>query len=208
VKGGILVKQKSRAASRLLAARIRVQAKMRNKTLNSNELTEILSYLDTVLKRENLRLEIAVYGGAAIMLYYGADSRDMTEDIDSVIINRQEFGRHPDVFEEVAKKFGLAEDWINSNILNTLSELKREDLVNYGEFSNIEIKLPSKEQLLAMKIKSARYFPKNDFLDAKQIVADLGIKTLDELRAIVDEYIPQFLITSEVKRFMTALMEK
>jgi hypothetical protein len=181
---------------------------MRSKTFNSSELIEILLHLDTILKRENLRLEIAVYGGAAIMLYYGVDSRDMTEDIDSVIMNRQEFGRHPEVFKEVAEKFGLAEDWIHSNILNTLSELKREDLVNYGEFSNIGIKLPSKEQLLAMKIKSARYFPKSDFLDARQIVTDLDVETLDELRAIVDEYIPQFLITSEVKRFMAALMEK
>ena len=179
---------------------------MKKKTFNSSELLEILSFLDSVLAREGLSLELAVYGGAAVMLYFGKQSRDLTEDIDAVIMNRQQFGLHPQVFEEVAKKFDLADDWINSNIINTLSELKREDLISYGEFSHVVIKLPKKEQLLAMKVKSARYFPKNDFSDAKRLVDDLGINSLAELRTILDEYIPHFLITEEIEEFMSALM--
>lgn len=179
---------------------------MEKKTFDSTELLEILKYLDSLLVREQLRLELAIYGGAAIMLYFGKTSRDITEDIDAVILNRQEFGQHPLIFREVAEKFDLAEDWINSNIMNTLSELRREDLVGYGEFSNIMIRLPNKEQLLAMKIKSARYFPKNDFADAKQLIADLGINSPEELQALTLQYIPRFLITKEVEEFMIALM--
>ena len=181
---------------------------MDKKTFNSSELLEILSFLDTILARENLRLELAIYGGAAVMLYFGKESRDLTEDIDAVIMNRYQFGRHPDIFNEVANKFGLADDWINSNIMNTLSELKREDLIDYGEFTNIVIKLPTKEQLLAMKVKSARYYPKNDFIDAKRLVSDLGIGSQEELRGILDTYIPRFLITDKVEEFMIALMEE
>jgi hypothetical protein len=180
---------------------------MQKKSFNSEELREILRYLDSLLVREGLELEIAVYGGAAVMLHFGTRSRDITEDVDAVIVNRAQFGSHPSVFREVAERFGLAEDWINSNIINTLSELKREDLIDFGDFANIAIKLPSKEQLLAMKVKAARYFPKNDFADARQLVDDLGISTLEELRGIVDQYIPQFLITEEVEDFLVALTE-
>jgi len=179
---------------------------MNRKTFTSTELLEILRYLDEVLAREGLKLELAVYGGAAVMLYYGEQARDATEDIDAVILNRQQFGLQPQVFAEVAEKFGLDADWINSNIINTIAELKREELVRFGEFSNVVIRLPNKEQLLAMKIKAARYYPKNDFADAMKLSEDLGIRSIDELRQLVDEYIPRFLITKEVEDFMCALI--
>jgi hypothetical protein len=98
-------------------AQFRLEARMRhmkNKSFSSDRLAEILSYLNAILKRENLRLEVAVYGGAAVMLYYGAGSRDATEDVDSVIINREQFGRHPDVLKEVAEKFG--QHWWRNSI--------------------------------------------------------------------------------------------
>lgn len=180
---------------------------MKQKSFNSEELREILQYLDSLLAHEGLELEIAIYGGAAIMLYFGTRSRDITEDVDAVIMNRAQFGSRPSVFQKVAERFGLAEDWINSNIINTISELKREDLIDFGDFTNIVIKLPSKEQLLAMKVKAARYFPKNDFADARQLIEDLGISTLEELREIVNQYIPQFRITKEVEDFLVSLME-
>jgi hypothetical protein len=180
---------------------------MKQKSFDSEELREILQYLDSLLAREGLKLEIAIYGGAAVMLYFGTRSRDITEDVDAVIMNRAQFGSHPSVFREVAKRFDLAEDWINSNIINTISEMKREDLIDFGDFTNIAIRLPCKEQLLAMKIKAARYFPKNDFADARQLIDNLGISTLEELREIVKQYIPQFLITEEVEDFMVSLME-
>jgi hypothetical protein len=181
---------------------------MNNKAFDSGELLEILAYLDFVLGREGLRLELAVYGGSAILLYFGEESRHITEDLDGVIKNRHEFGRHPAIFKEVGERYGLAEDWINSNIMNTLAELKREDLVEFGAFENLVVRLPTKEQLLAMKIKAARYFPKNDFADAQQIVSDLGITSLDDVHALVEKYLPQFLITDEVERFMYALMKE
>jgi hypothetical protein len=180
---------------------------MKQKSFDSEELREILQYLDSLLAREDLELEIAIYGGAAVMLHFGTRSRGITEDVDAVIMNREQFGSHPSVFQEVAKRFDLAEDWINSNIINTISELKREDLIDFGNFTNIAIRLPRKEQLLAMKIKAARYFPKSDFADARQLIDDLGISTLEELREIVGQYIPQFLITKEVEDFLTSLME-
>ena len=181
---------------------------MNKKTFNSTELLEILTFLNSELAKNKLKLEIAVYGGAAIMLYYGERTRDLTEDIDAVVLNRQEFGRQPAVFEAVAKRFNLADDWINSNIMNTLSELKREELILFGDFSNITIKLPNKEQLLAMKVKSARYFPKSDYDDARQLALELGVDSLAKLQEIVDEYIPSFLITDDVKKFLCAIMEE
>jgi len=179
---------------------------MDKKTFNSAELLEILQYLDSILARDELVLEIAIYGGAAVMLHFGERARDLTEDIDAVILNRQQFGKRSSIFAEVAKKYGLADDWINSNIINTLSDLKREELISFGKFSSIIIRLPKKEQLLAMKVKSARYYPKNDFDDAQQLIDDLKINTLDDLQQLVEEYIPSFLITKDVTNFMTALM--
>jgi len=53
-----------------------------------------------------------------------------------------------------------------------------------------------------------RNFPKNDFADARKLVSDLGISSREELRGILDTYIPRFLITARVEEFMTALMEE
>lgn len=177
------------------------------RTFNSSEMAKILNSLNDALAKRELTLELAIYGGVAVMLYYDKPLRDdSTSDFDSVILNKREFGLHPEVFSEVAQKYKLPDNWINSQIIETLSEMKREDLIDFGDFSNIKIKMPVKEQLLAMKIKAARYYPKFDFEDAQQIVEDLGIQTLEELQGIVFEYIPQHLIGVEQTKFMQAVM--
>ncbi|MDR1412517.1 MAG: hypothetical protein LBJ07_01140 [Actinomycetes bacterium] len=179
-----------------------------NRTFDSTEMRAILTSLNDELAQRNLTLELALYGGVAVMLYYENPLRkDLTGDFDGIILNRREFGRHPEVFAEIAKTYHLPDDWINSQIVETLNEMKREELVNYGNYSHIKIKMPRKEQLLAMKIKAARYYPKYDFEDARQIANDLGISSLAALAAIVDEYIPAHLIGDEQRAFMTALVD-
>jgi hypothetical protein len=177
------------------------------RTFNSEEMARILSSLNEALEKRDLTLELAIYGGVAVMLYYERPLReDSTSDFDGIILNKREFGLHPDVFLEIAEKYNLPENWINSQIIETLSELKREDLVDFGDYSNIKIKMPVKEQLLAMKIKAARYYPKFDFEDAQQICEDLEIRTLSELEKIVYEYIPQHLVGVEQRQFMQAVL--
>jgi hypothetical protein len=181
----------------------------KDRTFNSAEMRTILDSLNAALERRGLVLELALYGGVAIMLYYDKPLReDSTGDFDGVILNKREFGRHPEVFMEIAEQYSLPDNWINSQIIETLNDMKREELIDYGSYSHIKIKMPVKEQLLAMKVSAARYFPKYDFEDAQQIIADLNITSLDELKNLVDEYIPARLIGDKQRDFMAALMEK
>jgi len=180
------------------------------KFFSSTELGEILEYLNEVLREEDKLLVLRVYGGAAIMLYYGEQSRNVTEDIDAIIENRREFSSaDAHIFTKVQRRFGLADDWINSKINEGLIGLSREDLLDFKKFSNLYIQIPSKEQLLAMKVYSARIGTKYDYDDAKQLIQDLGLKTRDAIYDIAYRYLPKHEIdNTRTRLFVSAIADE
>jgi hypothetical protein len=176
------------------------------KNFDLKTLLKMLDELNAALRQRGKHLEIKIYGGAAMLLYYGESARFVTNDVDGVILNLDEFGRDPEIFENVRAKFDLKDDWINSSIKNVLIYLIEEVIVDYKQYSNLIIRLPSKYQLLAMKVLAGRLAPKHDYEDAMQLIADLGITSRTELTQIVHSFIPGYKMQDEQMDFIELLV--
>ena len=121
------------------------------------------------------------------------DCRQATRDVDCVFSEVNEV-LLKSIIEEVVFIESLDSDWINDDIKEPLKELIKEDLIPLLDYSNLEIIMPIKEQLLAMKILSARPEPSKDFIDAFLLCKNLGIKEKKEVIEIFERYFPPVLL--------------
>lgn len=164
----------------------------RNKTLNKADLDLYFSDLGKLLKKKirnkNLSVEIIVVGGASILLNY--NFRDTTVDIDCIDVHDALMN---EVVNEVANKYDLPTNWINTDFKNTSSYSQK--LVNYSSFYKtyygvLNIRTIKGEYLIAMKIVSARKY-KNDYSDIYGIIKwykDNNIDlSMDQIDKSIDE---------------------
>ena len=70
-----------------------------------------LERLGALADDEGLKLEICIYGGAALLLAY--ESGTVTKDVDAVVLPTKEGKRLSAV---VAREMGLPEDWLNDQV--------------------------------------------------------------------------------------------
>lgn len=70
------------------------------------------------------------------------------------------------------------------------------------QFSNLKVLAPSAEQMLAMKILSARPEPFRDFVDVAYLITFLKIETLDQIIHIFDKYIGRRYLGDRQKVFL------
>lgn len=100
------------------------------------------------------------------------DARPATKDVDAL------FETTPlidNILADIAETYGLHKDWINNDIKEPLKYLKLENLKEIYKFKNLKVLAPSAEQMLAMKILSARPEPYRDFEDAEYLISFLKI---------------------------------
>lgn len=70
------------------------------------------------------------------------------------------------------------------------------------QFRHLKVYAPSAEQLLAMKILSARPEPYKDFADAELLIQHLGMETLEEVFSVFDKYIGRRYLGDRQKMFL------
>lgn len=174
------------------------------KSLGRDELIEIFNVLNDKLSDNRLSLSLTIYGGTVMNLLY--DVRPATRDIDCVFSNT-DFKLLDSILKDIAFIYSLGDNWINNEIKVPLESLIREDLSLFNRYSNLDIQMPSKEQLLAMKVLSARPEPSKDFIDAYLLCRDLGVKTKRELLDIFSKFIPKTLIGERQIQFIKYLGE-
>src|SRR3954447_26772885 len=136
------------------------------------------------------KLQIAVYGGSALML--ASNFRFATEDVDIAEIG----GKWPDwltsVVAVIAHEKSWSEDWLNDAVtfhLSPLAELERDHLP-FGNFPRqsdevgLTIFIPTARYLLAMKLKSLRiaHFEKGaaDMADTAHLLHVPGITEVEQ----------------------------
>lgn len=167
----------------------------------SKELfSEILEVLDKKLEENRLGLTLNLYGGTVMMVCF--DARPATKDIDAL------FETSPiidNILADIAETYGLHEGWINQDIKEPLKSLKIEDLNEIYKFKNLKVLAPSAEQMLAMKILSARPEPYRDFMDAEYLVRYLKLVTLEQVMDIFDKYIGRKYLGDRQKMFLNYL---
>jgi hypothetical protein len=159
------------------------------------------------------KLQIAVYGGSALML--ASNFRFATEDVDVSELERPLPGWLASVVQEIARKNHWQDDWFNDGVAFHLSSLadRAADHLEFGTFPRdssspgLVVSVPSAEYLLALKLKAARIL---DPLrgEAERLMQVLGISSTDEALTLLGRYFPVSAASSEKQRFLLKHMNR
>jgi hypothetical protein len=164
------------------------------------------------------KLQIAVYGGSALML--ASNFRFATEDVD---VSQLEHPL-PDwlalVVHEIAEKNGWQADWFNDGVAFHLSSLadRAIDHLEFGTFPRdgtspgLAVSVPSAEYLLALKLKAARILDplrgETERLDILNLMQVVGIATAEDAIALLGKYFPVSAASPEKQRFLLKNMNR
>ena len=164
------------------------------------------------------KLQIAVYGGSALML--ASNFRFTTEDVD---VSKLE---HPlpdwlgTVVGEIAQQNGWDEDWFNDGVAFHLSPLADSagDHLEFGTFprdsetAGLVVSVPSAQYLLALKLKAFRVLDpvrgETERLDILNLMRVVGIATVEEAIALLGRYFPLSAASSEKQQFLLKNMTR
>jgi hypothetical protein len=159
-----------------------------------------------------IRLQIAVYGGSALML--ASNFRFATEDVDIADIGSEWPAWLTSVVAAIARDKGWAEDWLNEAVsfhLSPLAQLERDHLA-FGTFPRrseavgLTVFIPTARYLLAMKLKSLRIsdFEKGaaDMADTAHLLHVVGITEVEQAIAVLAEFFPRSAADADKQRFV------
>jgi len=131
-------------------------------TLDRDALLDAFDEIGRAAVAAGTRLQIAVYGGSALML--ASNFRFATEDVDVSELERTLAGWLEKVVKDIARQNGWADDWLNDGVAFHLSFLAdgAADHLEFGTFPRdgtppgLVVSVPTAEYLLALKLKAAR----------------------------------------------------
>ena len=164
------------------------------------------------------KLQIAVYGGSALML--ASNFRFATEDVDVSKLEHPLPAWLAAVVEEIAKKNHWQDEWFNDGVAFHLSTLADHaaDHLEFGTFPRdgtppgLVVSVPSAEYLLALKLKAIRVTDplrgETERLDILNLMQVVGISTAEEAIALLGRYFPVSAASPEKQRFLLKNMNR
>ena len=164
------------------------------------------------------RLQIAVYGGSALML--ASNFRFATEDVDVSELEHPLPTWLATVVQEIAIENGWRDEWFNDGVAFHLSSLADHaaDHLEFGTFprdgtpAGLVVWVPSAEYLLALKLKAMRVMDplrgETERLDIVNLMRVAGISTIEEAIALLGRYFPVSAASSEKQRFLLKNMNR
>ncbi|MDC3413529.1 DUF6036 family nucleotidyltransferase [Aquibacillus sp. 3ASR75-11] len=162
----------------------------------------IMEVLDEKLEENRLKMTLNIYGGTVMMTCF--DARPATKDVDAIFETSSLIDT---ILLGIAETYGLNKDWINQDIKEPLKYVKRENLKEIYKFRNLRVLAPSAEQMLAMKILSARPEPYRDFNDVEFLLKYLEIDTLEQVVNVFDKYVGRRYLGDRQKMFLNYVGE-
>jgi hypothetical protein len=159
-----------------------------------------------------MRLEIAVFGGSALML--AGNFRFSTADVDIAEIARPWPPWLADAVTRIGAKNGWSDTWLNDAVNTFLSPLAHpvRDLVALGSFPRatdevgLKVFVPTAEYMLALKLTALRVsdFDKGskDLTDVANLLRVLDITDVEPAIAIMAEYFPKSAADADKQRFV------
>jgi hypothetical protein len=167
--------------------------------------------------RAGKKLQIAVYGGSALML--ASNFRFATEDVDVSELEHPLPDWLSAVVSEIARKNHWQDDWFNDGVVFHLSSLAdRPDHLEFGTFPRdstppgLVVSVPSAEYLLALKLKAARVTDplrgETERLDILNLMQVVGISTVEDAIALLGRYFPVSAASPEKQRFLLENMNR
>ena len=158
------------------------------------------------------KLQIAVYGGSALML--ASNFRFATEHVDVSALPAPLPTWLAATLDDVARRNGWSHDWFNDGVVFHLSPLadRASDHLEFGTFPRdgsppgLVVSVPSAEYMLALKLKAARILDPvrgdNERLDVINLMKVVGISSADEAIALLGRYFPASAASAEKQRFL------
>ena len=158
------------------------------------------------------KLQIAVYGGSALML--ASNFRFATEDVDVSELERPLPDWLVAVVGQIAAQNNWHDDWFNDGVAFHLSALanRASDHLEFGTFpravgpAGLVVSVPSAEYLLALKLKAFRIMDplrgETERLDILNLMKVTGIATVEDAIALLGRYFPRSAASSEKQRFL------
>lgn len=164
------------------------------------------------------KLQIAVYGGSALML--ASNFRFATEDVDVSQLEHPLPDWLAAVVHDIAEKNRWQDDWFNDGVAFHLSSLADHaiDHLEFGTFPRdgtppgLAVSVPSAEYLLALKLKAARILDplrgETERLDILNLMQVVGISTVEDAIALLGKYFPVSAASSEKQQFLLKNMNR
>jgi hypothetical protein len=164
------------------------------------------------------KLQIAVYGGSALML--ASNFRFATEDVDVSRLDHPLPDWLAAVVQELADENHWQKDWFNDGVAFHLSPLadRAADHLEFGTFPRNEalpglvVSVPSAEYLLALKLKAFRILDplrgETERLDILNLMRVVGISTAQDAITLLGRYFPMSAASSEKQQFLLKHMNR
>jgi len=186
------------------------------RALDRNKLLAAFEEIGRAAVVAGTRLQIAVYGGSALML--ASNFRFATEDVDVSQLQQPWPEWLRAVTGRLAKEHGWAEDWFNDGVAFHLSALAdpSADHLEFGTFPGepeepgLFVYVPSAPYLLALKLKAMRVNDPvrgdQERLDILNLMRVVGIGTADDAINLLTRYFPNSGAAAEKQKFLLKYM--
>ena len=159
-------------------------------------------------------VEIAIYGGCAVMLTL--NYRVATRDVDAVFEKDKDFVRI--IAAEMAQEFGWDKDWLNDGVKGWLSAAETDPNVKrfIGTYPSedepgLRVFVPKPEYLFAMKCRAMRVGgidASEDIEDIRRLARAIGITTAKEALDLVQAFYPRHMITPKTQFGLEEIFSK
>jgi len=173
--------------------------------LTATDLHDAFMELGTRARREGKVIDLAIYGGSALML--ASNFRVATRDVDAVAEGGQETISR--LAEDIARARNWPSDWLNDGVRIYLSPnvhglLEHHTLLRAYPSEpepGLRVFVPSAEYMLAMKLMAMRIDPasdKSDVADILNLIAIVGFTTPEEVIDFAASFYPEAKISARL----------
>jgi hypothetical protein len=150
-------------------------------------------------------IEIAIYGGAALLLIL--KQRAATKDVDGVFDRDKDFVRK--LATEMAEEFGWDQNWLNDGVKGWLSQVDSDPDVKKlfktypsEDEPGLRVFIPKPEYMFAMKCRAMRVGGvegSSDIDDIRGLAQVLRITDIEQALAIVEGFYPANLLEPKTR---------
>ncbi len=173
---------------------------------------EALDRLAVAVAQVGEKLDVAVYGGSALML--ASNFRYASEDVDARVVDRPWPEWLTEAVARIGRELRLDEDWFNDGVLFHLSRHASDetDHVEFGTFPRgaaevgLRVFVPTAEYMLALKLKAMRVLDPakgaQEAADIRNLMRVVGVDTPEEAIELMGRYFPQSASSPEKQRFL------
>jgi hypothetical protein len=177
-----------------------------------DDLLEAFDRIGRAAVEAGTKLQIAVYGGSALML--ASNFRFATEDVDIAEIGQPWPAWLSDTVDQLAQENAWSSTWLNDAVTFHLSALARadRDLTAFGTFprrgehTGLVVFVPTARYMLALKLKALRIsdFEKGqqDMADVAHLLKVLGISEVEGAIGVMAEFFPNSAADADKQRFV------